>query len=102
MRAGGRRAVAAVIVVVGVIAGLSAAYASEQPALAELDGKLMVAHGDDFSGGMRVMQSWVQTAHGNVPVSLPASKHTQALKLSGHKVKLRGTSTGPSFAAATL
>jgi hypothetical protein len=102
MRARGRRAVTAVIVAVAAIAGLSAAYASEQPALAELDGKLMVAHGDDFSGGTLVMQSWVQTAHGNVPVTLPSARHAQALKLSGHKVRLRGTKLGSTFAAASI
>ena len=82
-------------------ADASTAYGTTTP-LAQLDGRLLVAHGDNFMGGAMVMQTELQTASGAVSLELPASEHSRALELAGQRVRVLGSRVTSSFAAASL
>jgi hypothetical protein len=68
----------------------------------ELDGTLVVAHGDTFHGTPSVMQTDVRTSHGLVPVLLSGSQNARAMQLSGHSVRLHGVRRGAAFAATSI
>ena len=90
------------LVGVGVATSVTAGSA---PLISELDGQLMVAHGDTFSrgvGSMATMQVFVRTAHGRVRVRVPAAKHSAFLALAGKKVRIRGASIGATFNAQSV
>ena len=93
-----RRALAVVVTAVAMISltSLSAADAKNAPARARSNnqirgGRLMVAHGDNFTTGAMVMQTKLRTASGDVPLVVPASAHATVLALAGHGVQVRGS-----------
>ena len=98
------RVAGAVIAVAIVSAGLAcpsvAQAATIQPV--PLSGRLMVAHGDSFTGGAMVMQAELQTTAGVVPLELPASAHAQALSLAGRSVTVVGARLSASHSVTSI
>jgi hypothetical protein len=92
------------VAVIGVIGGsIAVAHAATSAApFAQLDGQLMVAHGDTFGSGPMVMQTALRTANGIVPITLPAARHEQALALAGKHVRVRGVRDASAFDAASI
>jgi hypothetical protein len=81
-----------------------AADASPLPALEQLDGRLMVAHGDNFAGGPMVMKTELRTATGIIPLVLPAAEHSQLVALAGDRVRVLGSrrSSSAAFTAQAI
>src|SRR3954447_5089713 len=104
MRTSTRRRAAMFFAIVFVAAAGSAitAFASQPPALAELDGRLVVAHGDDFTGHNMVMAASVRTSHGTVRLRVRATQHAQLMALAGRNVRVRGTREASGFNATNL
>ena len=100
------RHVIAVLAAVSALTATTAFSAASAGAITTartaLDGRLIVAHGDDFTGGAMVMQAALQTASGVVRLEVPASEHAQALGLAGQHVHVTGSQLSKSFAAATV
>src|SRR5579871_2008047 len=95
--------VTALAVVAAVGGSIAVAHAATSPAsLAQLDGELLVAHGDTFGRGPMVMQTALRTANGIVPITLPAARHEQALALAGKQVRVRGTRDASAFDVASI
>src|SRR3954468_4692625 len=103
-----RHAVAVVAAALTVVGGTTAGRAarvgtSATPASdTELDGTLVVAHGDTFQGAPSVMQTALRTSHGLVPIVVPGSQHARVMHPSGRSVRVRGSRRGDAFAATSL
>jgi hypothetical protein len=104
MRTSTRRRAVSFLAIVFIAAGGMAinAFASQRPALAELDGRLVVAHGDDFTGHNMVMAASVRTSHGTVRLHVRASQHGQLMALGGRQVRVRGTREASGFNATNV
>jgi hypothetical protein len=104
MRTSTRRRAVSFFAIVFIAAGGMAlnAFASQPPALVELDGRLVVAHGDDFTGHNMVMAASVRTSHGTVRLHVRASQHAQLMALAGRQVRVRGTREASGFNATNL
>ncbi len=106
MRHAARRRVWVLFVAAAVVAaGLSAAAAAtatSAPSGDELDGKLLVAHGDDFATGAMSMSAMVRTKSGNVRLRVTAARHNELMSLAGRQVRVRGINTAAGFNAATI
>jgi hypothetical protein len=99
VRASARRRLVAFAAVVGIALGGATVkgFASQPTPLDELDGTLMVAHGDNFHGQMMTMSAIVNTGHGKVRVRVPSNEHSQFMALAGHHVRVRGHRDAAAF-----
>src|SRR5262245_38869452 len=105
MRTPARRRVVVFFAIVFVAAGglvAVAASASQPPALATLEGRLVMAHGDNFHGRMTNMAAAVVTSHGRVPIEIPAGKHAQFMARAGQRVRVRGQRDASTFNATNV
>jgi hypothetical protein len=104
MRAAARRRVVASVIATLAIAGLglTVAHADEVTSLTTVDGQLLVAHGDDFTGHTLTMGAELHTKHGIVHLRIPASLHHRYMDLAGKHVHVRGTGTAAAFSAGAV
>jgi hypothetical protein len=89
------------IAIVATVLGVAGIAHGNPTSLAELEGQLLISHGDNFHGQPLAMTAVIRTTHGAYRVRVPMNRHAEFMALSGKPVKLRGTATPTAFAAQT-
>ena len=69
------------------------AAAAQAPGTQQASGRLMVAHGDDFSGHNVIMSAQVRTRTGVIPLQVSAAQHSAVMALAGRDVVVTGRPT---------
>src|SRR2546429_3982054 len=91
-----------VVVAVGIVASF-AINADPSPALSVLDGRVLIAQGDNFGQGAPIaMQVSLRTASDVVPLRVPSSLRAHVRALAGQRVSARGTRARGGFAVVSL
>src|SRR4051812_15458615 len=86
--------------VTGAPATGAVAHAGRAPA--EIDGRLLMAHGDDFGTGHTRMSYGLRTAHGDLQLRIPASQARRFHDLANRRVRVRGTRHTLALAAESV
>jgi hypothetical protein len=93
----------AVLIAATVMLGIGMTVASASGRSSQLDGTLLVAHGDDFTHGhSTTMQLSLRTAGGEIPLRAASVPHAQLLALAGRRVRVQGTRAGATINASGL